>query len=214
MAGIEEKSEQDIFDSCIEDSELSAKIHDIIQNIEILSESYLQGLKADTITDLTQQEYNGLLMYIAMNYFRPTKILYKYKQGVSNNKQVVCMYDDDLLYILCEYYIYMSIRYNKMVNCHGFALLIGSDGDTLTRWEGLKEQRPKVYGLTKRLKYEYEKGLVNGAQSGRNPVGFIATLNHYYGWSADNKPTLTVNINRDSKQIMSTFDNSLTDNHS
>lgn len=187
----------------IEDSLLISKLNDIITNIELLIPEYLNNAHVETVNELSQQQYNGLLMYINMQYIRPTKCLYKYIQGVSNNGRCVLMYDDDLLYLLCEYYIYITMQYGKVVNPHGFSLLVGCDTDQFTRWEKLEGQRPRVCGMVKRLRKEYESSLENGAQSGKNPVGFIATLNHRFGWSSEGKTTLTVNITRNKDEIMS-----------
>ena len=200
--------------SDVSDSVLLSKFQDIVSNIELLTDDYLKSHNIVSLKELTQQEYSGYLMYIAMKYFKPTKILYKHIQGVSNNKQITLMYDDDLLTLLCEYYIYMSLDCNKVVNMYSFSLFSGIDDDTLTRWTKEESQRPKAYGITKRLSKAYEKSLENGAQSGKNPVGFIATLNHRFGWNADNKPSLTVNITRTQNEIMSTFDNALLSDNS
>ena len=108
----------------------------------------------------------------------------------------------------------MCTQYNKVANIYGFSAFTGIDDGIIVSWESKENQRPGAYNLVKRLRKAYETSLENGAQSGKNPVGFIAALNHRFGWSADNKPTLTVNINRSQEQIMSTFDSSLIENKS
>lgn len=185
-----------------DDPDIKNKMQDIIQNIENLKIEYLNLINKESLEDITQQQYNGFLIHCSMFYFKPTKCLYKHYPGISNNGKTVLMFNDSLLYILCEYYISMSYQYNKVVNTHGFSLFIGTDTDTIARWSKLENQRPVVYRISKRLQNEYEKSLENGAQSGKNPVGFIATLNHRFGWSADSKPSLTVNITRSRDEIM------------
>lgn len=193
----------------VEDSENISKLNDIISNIEILTPEYLQKVKAETITELSQQQYLGYLTHIYIFYIKPTKILYKYIQGVSNNKNITLQYNDELLNLLCEYYIYISMNYNKVCNIYGFSTLTGIDLNCFERWGKQESQRPQAYRLVKRLQKAYETSLENGAQSGKNPVGFIATLNHRFGWSADNKPSLTVNITRTKQEILSSVDKSL-----
>ena len=190
----------------IEDDENAAKMKDIIDNIELLTADYLQKAHVETITELTQQQYTGLLHFIAIQYFKPTKVLYKHTPAASHDKYITLMFDDVLINMLCDYYIYISALHNKVSNPYGFASLIGSDVDTLKRWEGLESQRPLAYGTTKKLRKAYETGLENGAQSGKNPVGFIAALNHRFNWSSDSKPQLTVNITRSQDQILQSFD--------
>ena len=99
----------------------------------------------------------------------------------------------------------MCSKYNKIINQFGFSLLSGIELDTMKRWENMESQRPQAYGTIKTLQRFYENSLENGAQSGKNPVGFIATLNHRFGWSADNKPQLTVNITRSKNEILSSI---------
>jgi len=193
----------------VDNSLIDAKLKDIIQNVESIANTYLQGLNAETLTELTQQQYTGYLRTCALSFFRPTKCLYKHTQQTTHDGLITCMYDDDLIEVVCDYYISLSERHNKISNLYGFSVFIGCDDDTLQRWEGLENQRPKACATVKRLRKTYERGLENGAQSGKNPVGFIATLNHRFGWAQDNKPRLTVNINRTQQEIMSTFDTSL-----
>lgn len=73
----------------------------------------------------------------------------------------------------------------------------------------MESQRPKAYATVKRLKSGYENALEIGAQTGKNPVGYIASLNHRFGWSADSKPQLTVNITRTQDDILKTLDTGL-----
>lgn len=185
------------------------KIAEIIENIETLTADYLQDINAESVTDITQQQYFGMLSFIAMKYIRPSKIMYKHIQGSSHEGNISFMFNDNLIDLLSRYYIYMCQKYNKIANPYGFCTLIGSDLDVLARWERQEDQRPRACGTAKRLRKAYETGLENGAQSVKNPVGFIATLNHRFGWSADNKPALTVNITRNQDQILQSFDSSL-----
>lgn len=204
----------DLDDIEIEDSLLISKLNEIIENVELLKSSYLEMIHAESLTDITQQQYSGFLMYCAMNYFRPTKVLLQTTPIQKMQYANISKYNDKLLVLVCEYYIFMSFQYNKVVNGYGFSLFIGCDFDNITRWSKDENQRPELSGMIKRLRILYEKSLENGAQSGKNPVGFIAALNHHFNWSADNKPSLTVNINRSQEQIMSTFDSSLIENKS
>lgn len=190
----------------IEDDENTAKMKDIIENIELLTADYLQKAHAETITELTQQQYTGLLQYCAINYFRPTKVLLKPSPNTLKNNTIIYMYNDDLLCLLSEYYINLSLLHNKIINPYGFCMLIGCDVDQIERWAQQESQRPRLCGMIKRLRKAYETSLEYGAQSGKNPVGFIAALNHRFNWSSDSKPQLTVNITRSQDQILKSFD--------
>lgn len=200
-------------DSIIENSVDDAKIKDIISNIDRLTENFIQERNIDDLRNVSQNEFTGLLKYIQFNYIRPTKCLYKYSQGVSNNKQVTCLYNDYIVSSICDYYMYLCSIYNKTVNIYGFYALTGITFDTIESWAKMESQRPQAFDTVKRLRKEYESTLENGAQSGRNPVGFIATLNHRFGWSSENKPSLTVNITRSKNEILSSVNQAfLTEN--
>lgn len=189
----------------IDDSVIQSKMSDIISNVELLMIDYLQLVNAESLTDITQQQYSGFLMYCAMHYFKPTKIL-QYKKSIPNMQNAnIYTYIDSLLVLVCEYYIFISHTYNKIINPYGYSLFIGCDMDSFKKWEKPESQRPELVGMLKRLRFEYESSLENGAQSGKNPVGFIATLNHRFGWNADNKPQLTVNITRSKNEILSSI---------
>ena len=213
MSDIDTMIDNSISDNQIDNSVDDATIQDIISNIELLTIDYINQNNIEDIKSISQQEYNGLLIYICMSYIKPKKVLYKYSQGISNNKHITLMYNDYIVSNICSYYIYMSSKYNKVINQFGFSLLTGIELDTMKRWENMESQRPQAYGTVKTLQRFYENSLENGAQSGKNPVGFIATLNHRFGWSADNKPQLTVNITRSKNEILSSINPELlTDN--
>lgn len=191
--------------------EIETKLQTIIKDVNGIIAGCLSDNNFENLTDITQQQFTGVLHYVAMVYFRKNKCLYKYTPGVNRDGCRTLMYDDKLLIGICEYYINLCAINNKVINPWGFCMLIGCDEDTLKRWGNMKNERPNAYGVTKRLQNAYEKSLENGAQSGKNPVGFIATLNHRFGWSADNKPTLTVNITRSKNEILSTYNQNLID---
>lgn len=194
------------------DDATTAKIKDIIERVELLLDSYCQEKSIEDMTTATQAVFYGGLMFVCFNLFDVDKsLLHKYTQGVSNNHRITDMYDDDILFGLCRYFIYMCSAYNKTPNPQGFSYLTGIELDTLARWGKLESQRPQAYGVAKMLKSAYETGLESGAQSGRNPVGFIATLNHRFGWSQESRPSLTVNITRSQNEIMSTYNQNLID---
>jgi len=191
--------------------EIETKLQTIIADVNGIIDGCLTDHGFENLTDITQQQFTGVLHYVGINYFKPTKCLYKYAPGVSHNGQKTKMYNDDLLYGICQYYIYICTVNNKVVNPFGFSAFIHCDYDLMNTWVQMKNERPQAYRVAKTLREYYQTSLENGAQSGKNPVGFIATLNHRFGWSADNKPTLTVNITRSKNEILSTYNQNLID---
>lgn len=193
----------------IEQTEADAKIRDIIQNIDRLMQACCDEYNIEDMRTASQQVWTGILKYVRFNYMKPTKCLYKYSQGISNDGLRTCMYDDYIVSNICDYYMYLCSIYGKVCNPYGFYGLTGIELDTIASWANMERQRPQAFGTVKKLRQEYESSLENGAQSGRNPVGYIATLNHRFGWQADSKPQLTVNITRTKDEIMASLDHSL-----
>lgn len=192
-----------------------ANIQDITDRIDILINSYCDKYGFESPKDLTPQQFDGLLMFIRYNLFAQDKsILYKYIPGISNNHRQTNMIDDDIIYSVCVYYMFICRIYNKIPCIYGFTLLTGVKDDTILKWSNNESQRPRAGAIYKMLKSGYEKGLENGAQSGKNPVGYIAALNHRFGWSSEGKTSVTVNINRTSDQIMSTYNQNFIENNS
>lgn len=192
------------------DNAENIKIKDICERIEILLDSYCNDNGFDDLQSITQQQFAGGLMFVRFNLFDLDKsLLYKYlPNGITNGLQTL-MYNDSVVLGVCQFYIYLCTKYNKIPKPIDFSYLTGIDLDTLKRWEGMESQRPQAYGTIKTLRKAYETGLENGAQSGKNPVGFIATLNHRFGWSSESKTSINVNITRSNEQLMSTYDDSL-----
>lgn len=191
--------------------EIETKLQTIISDVNGIIAGCLSDHGFENLTDITQQQFTGVLHFVGMNYFKSTKCLYKYTPGVNHNGQTTKMYNDDLLYGICMYYIYICTVNNKVVNPFGFSAFIHCDYDLMNTWIQMKNERPQAYRVAKTLREYYQTSLENGAQGGKNPVGFIATLNHRFGWSADNKPTLTVNITRSKNEILSTYNRNLID---
>lgn len=193
----------------VEESEKDARIRDIIQNIDSLLETFKQEHDVEHFRDVSQQEWTGALKYVQFTYIRPTKCLYKYTPDSIHNGYQTLMYDDYIVSHICDYYMYLCNMYSKIVNIYGFYALTGADFDTIASWGMMESQRPQAFRTWKRLRNEYESSLENGAQSGKNPVGFIATLNHRFSWSSDSRPALQVNITRSREQILSSVNQDL-----
>jgi len=191
-------------DNSIDNSVDDAVIQDIISNIELLIDNYKSIKGIESLIDITQQQFTALLDYIRFNYFIPNKnLLYKYIRGVSSNNYISHQYNYYIISGIVDYYIYLCRDNNKVSNIYGFSCLTGIADSVICHWGKEESQHPQAYRLSKNLSSSYENSLENGAQSGKNPVGFIATLNHRFGWSADNKPQLTVNITRSKNEILS-----------
>ena len=141
------------------------------------------------ITDLkeiSQSVWNGLLMYINFNLFKNTNRLKRIPDisknllhgGLQNNNA----YNTDLLNDIADYYIYLCRLNDKECSIVGFSYLVGIDNTSIHRWMNEKASGTG-YEIGKKLQFERENSLSDKLLTGKNPVGVLGILNHFYGWS-------------------------------
>ncbi len=131
-----------------------------------------------------QSIWNAALMFIRQNVFNT---------GLPERMRCGNRYDDiDMLLAVCEHYIYLCYLYDKEVSCRGFCKLTGINEDTIFSWKN-KEYRglttTKYSEIYKRLHEEREESLTSKlVTANKNPVGILATLNHWYNWNLQSLP--------------------------
>lgn len=136
----------------------------------------------------SQSVYNACLKYIQRNVFRDKDIL-RDKSNIYNiNNSIMSNYNRynyDLLNDICDYYIYMSMLYDKEVSIMGFCNLTGIDKDTITTWSKPDRLSSASMSIYKKLCENREESLSNKLVTGnKNPVGVIAVLNRQFGWAS------------------------------
>lgn len=152
----------------------------------------IKDLKAES-----QSVWNAALIYIKRNLFKDrSKLklkgkLYNYNNNNYNNhysnlNNSNCnAYDIDKVNIICDYYIYLCLMYDKEVSQLGFSNLTGISLDTLNEWGNnvnkLSKTGTEIY---KKLNHFREESLSNKLATGnKNPVGILAILNRHYQWN-------------------------------
>lgn len=150
---------------------------------------YCDEQKIEDIRQESQNVWNGALMYIKRHAFNDSDCLKSkemhnidgFKGGYSNYNA----YNYELINRICDYYIYMCMRYDKEVSAIGFSLLTGIDRYTIATWrdEGTKSS-PLSSNIGKKISDFREESLsAKLATAKRNPVGILAILNRHYGWN-------------------------------
>lgn len=158
--------------------------NDIAMYLRIFCEE--QGI--EDMRAASQSVYNACLKYIQRNVFKDKDIL-RDKSNVYNiNNSIMSNYNRynyDLLNDICDYYIYISMLYDKEVSIMGFCNLTGIDKDTVTSWNKPDRLSPLSMSIYKKLFENREESLSNKLVTGnKNPVGVIAVLNRQFGWSS------------------------------
>jgi len=136
----------------------------------------------------SQSVYNACLRYIQRYVFRDKDIL-RDKSNIYNiNNNIMSNYNRynyDLLNDICDYYIYMSMLYDKEVSIMGFCNLTGIDKDTITTWSKPDRLSTSSMSIYKKLCENREESLSNKLVTGnKNPIGVIAVLNRQFGWAS------------------------------
>lgn len=173
MEGVQDKDQTvEVFEN---DVDLYLKLFCEEQNIE--------DLKAES-----QSVWNAALMYVKRHVFSTSDIL-KSSNNIINNNSIMDsnynQYNYDLVDSVCDYYIYLCMRYDKEVSAIGFSLLTGIGRYTIATWrDGRNKLSTKSLDIAKKI-YDYrEESLSNKLVTGKqNPVGVLGVLNRHYAWN-------------------------------
>lgn len=165
---IEYIKESDI--DCIFDNEL-----------EIYIDQFKDKYNISDLVSISQNQWNGLLMYIAKMYIKPSKILKI--QGDIYNRYNIPMFEK-----LCNWYINQCSLYDKEISIKGFGFLCGVDDTIFYEWEQnyvgrYDKASTDRSNIAKKLREAREMSLSNKLLGGKNPVGVLGILNHFYGWN-------------------------------
>lgn len=146
-------------------------------------EQNIEDLKAES-----QSVWNAALMYVKRHVFSTPNILKSSNNIINTNSIMDSTYNSynyDLVDSVCDYYIYLCMRYDKEVSAIGFSLLTGIDRYTIATWrDGQNKLSTKSLDIGKKI-YDYrEESLSNKLVTGKqNPVGVLGVLNRHYAWN-------------------------------
>lgn len=134
----------------------------------------------DLVHDITQYQWKSVLYYIHDNCF-PDRSMLKRTDRDNNS------YDYDLLSYIYDIYKRLCMEYNKITMLSDFSILTGIDDDLITSWSnGTSGNKLNTQGsrLHRKIMRDNETAVsTTMISSGRNPVGYMAILNHYHGWN-------------------------------
>ena len=156
-------------------------------DIEIYITQFMEEQRIDNLRDISQNVWNGMLMYIQRNVFKGTDKLKlsTYLDDSGCMKSTCNAYDIAKINELCDYYIFLCNKYDKEVSIVGFAKLTGINQDTFHDWNNninkISRQGCEIY---KKLSSEREESLSAKLVTGKqNPVGVLGVLNRHYQWN-------------------------------
>ena len=179
----------------VQDQEQTTEIfeNDIALYLNMFCEE--QGIK--DMRAMPQSVWNAALMYIKRHVFNNPGILKmskplnnynnnSYDNQYSNLNRSNCnAYDIDKVNVVCDYYIYMCMMYDKEVSINGFTFLTGISQECIYSWgNNTRELSNSGCEIYKKLnKYREESLSAKLATANKNPVGILAILNRHYAWN-------------------------------
>jgi len=159
-------------------------------NIEVYEDIISQGLDAwiaenpgvDLVKDVSQYQWKSVLLYIYKYYIKPKRIdLLK----VYNNKNNA--YDIDKVNNLYEIYKAICFKCGKITSLADFSIISGIEDNVITAWGNKNDKvafNPKGSHFHEKVMRDSEQSIaMSMISTGRNPVGYIALLNHYHDWA-------------------------------
>lgn len=169
-------------------------VEDIViynDDIEQLIDSICKELN---ITDLSREKHSRwkyILTCIGETYFKDRSILkqksniYNSDNGYKNISPNHCnAYNYDLINSLCDYYIKLSHKYNKVVSKMGFSLFCNIPYETISQWNDEKEYRlnPASKKIFKKLSSNSEDTLLDRGIDSNNVMGIFQAGRRLHNW--------------------------------
>lgn len=170
----------------VKDAEQKVEVFE--NDIDLYLKIFCEEQNIEDLKTESQSVWNAALMYVKRHVFSTSDIL-KSNSNIINNNSIMDsnynQYNYDLVDNVCDYYIYLCMRYDKEVSAIGFSLLTGIDRYTIATWrDGQNKLSTKSLDIGKKI-YDYrEESLSNKLVTGKqNPVGVLGVLNRHYAWN-------------------------------
>lgn len=158
---------------------------DIYENdFEIAIAEAMEKYGIEDLVKEGQTRWKAVMHYVGKRVFPDTKVL-KDKHTVwlegnripTNNNR----YDYNILNILCDYYIQLSRRYNKLISTVAFSEFVNINTDTVDRWRDDEPSTP-TFGIWKKLQGKREDSLKDKAVDSGNVMGIFQVGRREYQW--------------------------------
>lgn len=153
-------------------------------DFEIAIAEAKQKYEIEDLVKEGQTRWKAVMHYVGKRVFPDTKVL-KDKNTVwlegnripTNNNR----YDYDILDILCDYYIQLSRRYNKLISTVAFSEFINIPTNTIDQWRETESSSPS-YKIWKKLQGNREDSLKDKAVDSGNVMGVFQVGRREYQW--------------------------------
>ena len=158
------------------------KIYD--NDIEIAIEDACAKMKIDDLRKEGQRTWKAVMRYVGKRVFDNNSILksrvlniYKNNNIPTNNNS----YDYELIDRLCDYYIYLSDIYVKLISTVAFSYFLNINTNTIDRWQ-YDEPSTTSFKIWKKLQENREDSLKDKAVDSGNVMGTFQVGRREYQW--------------------------------
>lgn len=161
---------------------------------EDIDEAIQDGCTELGIDDLLhegQRRFKAVLRYVGKRLFPERLICHGYNITTSCPTYY---YDDDIMLSLCNYYIDICDKYDKLISIDGYSNICNMDSTTIAKWAHEESSSIKFF-IYKKLRDNREHVLADACYDSTGAVGKLGIANYEYGWnnpSQVNKQTATV----------------------
>lgn len=153
-------------------------------DFEIAIAEACQKFRIEDLVKEGQTRWKAVMHYVGKRVFPDTKVL-KDKKTVwlegnsipTNNNR----YDYNILNILCDYYIQLSRRHNKLISTVAFSEFINIPTTTIDLWKDT-EPSTATFKIWKKLQGNREDSLKDKAVDSGNVMGVFQVGRREYQW--------------------------------
>lgn len=135
-----------------------------------------------------QRRWKAVMQYVGKRIFTNKEILKDKKLNVWQNNPIATnnnSYNHELLLNLCDYYIYLSNIYNKLVSTVAFSLFLGIPANTIDEWKR-EESSTTRFKIWKKLQDSRLDCIKDRTFDNGNVTGSIAVGNWDFQLSMPN----------------------------
>lgn len=153
-------------------------------DFEIAIAEACQKFRIEDLVKEGQTRWKAVMHYVGKRVFPDNKVL-KDKNTVwlegnripTNNNR----YDYNILNILCDYYIQLSRRYNKLISTVAFSEMVNIPTTTMDLWRDT-EPSTATFKIWKKLQNDREDSLKDKAVDSGNVMGVFQVGRREYQW--------------------------------
>ncbi len=156
------------------------KIYD--NDIDLAIANACQQLEIDDLKKEGLRPWKAVLQLVGKQLFSNKKILKSKELQIYDDNKIPTnnnRYDYNILNSLCDYYIYLSNKYNKIVSIEGFSYFTNIDRRVINSWKH-HEPNSLSYGIYEKISDTRLDGVKDNALDNANVTGTIAVGNWEY----------------------------------